>query len=562
MRRLLRFRFDRGFAFAGALIVLTTGLIAGVINENIVSSQKLRGLDILAGTLAQSVAAPLMFSDASAAQEGATALAANPEVDAVGVYSGQGDLIASFKRDAASDLPNHPDVRAAAYRGAFLDTVQTVERDRQHYGAVYVRLRREPGWSRVARYAPLGLLVLMTALVLAVTGAAQGALAQRAQALAEANGQLQAEMAERKKAQAALVHAQKMEAIGQLTGGVAHDFNNLLMVISGGVRLLEKGNANEEKRTMILTSMSQAVERGAGLTKQLLAFSRRQRLSPEIVTLQERIENLRPLLERSLRENISVKFDFEEPESVVKIDPGQFDLALLNLAVNARDAMPNGGLLSIRVAPSADAESVEISVIDTGQGMAPEVQARAFDPFFTTKDIGRGTGLGLSQVYGFALQSGGRCEIESEVGRGSLVRLVLPRSTETAAPRAEVAPRAAAGVGAVLVVEDDDGVASVVCEMLGDLGYTPTRVPNASEALAQIEGGARPDIIFSDIIMPGELSGIDLANEVRRRRPDLPILLTTGYGGGTDLSGHTFPVLRKPYDRDELGVALARVARG
>jgi CheY-like chemotaxis protein len=309
--------------------------------------------------------------------------------------------------------------------------------------------------------------------------------------------------------------------------------------------------------------MRQAVDRGAGLTKQLLAFSRRQKLSPEVVIVQDRIENLRALLERSLREDIALKIDFDTDPSPVKVDPSQFELAILNLTVNARDAMPSGGVVSIRVhnqQNAADGFAV-VSVSDNGVGMHADVAARAFDPFFTTKEVGKGTGLGLSQVYGFVLQSGGRCELDSREGGGTTVTLMLPLTDEPMPARiikAEVKP-IHNGAGEILVVEDDDTVASLVCDMIDDLGYTATRVPNAHEALARIERGLPVDAVFSDIIMPGGLNGIELAMELRRRRPDLPILLTTGYSGHGVAEAQDFPVLRKPYDRDELGAALAQL---
>jgi signal transduction histidine kinase/CheY-like chemotaxis protein len=435
-------------------------------------------------------------------------------------------------------------------------------------GWVYVELTAGSGAARWIRYVGVALLLLMAVVLIALASAAQRALAaanaelvRRADALAESNAQLTTEISERQKAQAALAQAQKMEAIGQLTGGIAHDFNNLLMVISSGLRLLES-RKGEERREAIVTSMRQAVDRGAALTKQLLAFSRRQKLAPEVVIAQDRIQMLRTLLERSLREDIALKFDFIVESSPIKVDPAQFDLAILNLAVNARDAMPNGGLISIQISELSDGaeDSVIVSVADNGAGMSAEVAARAFDPFFTTKEVGKGTGLGLSQVYGFALQSGGRCELESAEGFGTTVTLTLPRSDEAPAQARPPAKALSAGAGTVLVVEDDDAVADLVCEMVSDLGYKATRAPNAQDALERIERGLSVDIVFSDIIMPGGLNGIELASELRRRSPALPILLTTGYAGRSEeFETKGFRILRKPYDKDELGAALAEV---
>jgi len=310
--------------------------------------------------------------------------------------------------------------------------------------------------------------------------------------------------------------------------------------------------------------MRQAVDRGANVTRQLLTFARRQKLSPEVALLQERLSSIEPLLERSMREDVTLKRDFRGEDLAVKIDPGQFDLAVLNLAINARDAMPKGGSLTLRVEKVREGREAfaAIRIIDTGAGMSPEVKARAFDPFFTTKDVGNGTGLGLSQVYGFALQSGGRCEIDSAPGLGTTVTLLLPLAEEAPARPPAKASERNVSTGAVLMVEDDEGVGAMVAEMLADLGYEVTCVTNAQEALTRLDqDGAAVDVVFSDIIMPGGMTGIDLAREVRQRRPALPILLTTGYGGHDELEPHEFPVLRKPYDRDELGRALSRVMR-
>jgi len=520
-----------------------------------------------ARVLAASVSGALAFQDAAEAQYAVEALGANPDVGAVGVYATNGALfvrrVGEEGEPPAALAQNLP----ARFDDGFASASAPVVQDETPLGWVYVRLSSGSTVARWLRYIGVALLLVMAALMVILIGEAQRALgaanaelSRRADELAQSNQQLSSEISEKRKAQNALAQAQKMEAIGQLTGGVAHDFNNLLMVISSGLRLLETRD-DENKRASIVAAMRQAVDRGAGLTKQLLAFSRRQKLTPEVILVHERIENLRPLLERSLREDIALHVRTSAPAAAVKVDPGQFDIAVLNLAVNARDAMPGGGTLTISVeaAGGDEADAIAVRVADTGQGMAPEVQARAFDPFFTTKEVGKGTGLGLSQVYGFSMQSGGRSEIESEPGRGTVVSLILPLSAETPPPRAEPAPEQAGGTGAVLVVEDDDSVAAMVCEMIADLGYSVTRVPNAQEALQQIEGGAPVDLMFSDIIMPGGLNGIELAHEVRRRRPELPILLTTGYGGRGETEVQGFKVLRKPYDRDELGAALAEV---
>jgi PAS domain S-box-containing protein len=362
-----------------------------------------------------------------------------------------------------------------------------------------------------------------------------------------------------------LHQAQKLEALGQLTGGVAHDFNNLLMAISGGVSMLAGGKG--EQREKILKDMQQTVERGAGLTRQLLAFARRETLHPEIVDVGERITAMKEMLGRSLGPGIRLELLFPPGLWPIEVDRSHLELAILNLVINARDAMPDGGVLAIgaeNVSPEASTDgegSVSISVRDVGVGMAPEVRARAFEPFYSTKGPGRGTGLGLSQVHGFAEQSGGSARIESEVGRGTVVTLTLPRARKTAPSPGETAHPASAQQpvsGNILVVEDDDRVAVVVCAMIEDLGYRVTHVGDALQALEELgRSEERFDLVFSDIIMPGTLNGLQLAATIRERRPDLPIVLTSGYAGGTESQSElTYQVLEKPYGATELRAAF------
>ncbi|MGE0597112.1 MAG: ATP-binding protein [Hyphomonadaceae bacterium] len=563
-------------ALLTAVLLVVGGLLGAWMSEQSFRAQKVEQAQAHARVLAASVGAALAFQDLDEAQRAVDAVISIPNVASVGVYTTDGVL---FAGRAANDLP--PPARiveetAGRFADGFAVASMPVMQNGAEMGAVYVRLSTLSASGRWLRYIGVALLVVMAGVMVAVIAAAQRVLSganaeltRRAEALADSNAQLSAEMAERKKAESALAQSQKMEAIGQLTGGVAHDFNNLLMVISSGLRLLESRD-DPQKRAAIVASMRQAVDRGASLTKQLLAFARRQKLTPEVVDVRVRIEGMRSLLERSLREDITIDYALADDMCAVKVDPSQLELAVLNLAVNARDAMPSGGALSISAEglPSTNTEphgAVRIVVADTGAGMAPDVVQRAFDPFFTTKAVGEGTGLGLSQVYGFALQSGGRCEIESAPGQGTRVILTLPCTDEPlpqAAPaQIEAPPEPAPAAGDVLVVEDDDGVAAFVCEMIADLGYRPTRVENADSALNALDSGAPVQLVFSDIIMPGGMSGIDLAQEIRRRRPDLPVLLTTGYGGKEEIDAHGFAVLRKPYDRDDLGAAFARMQR-
>jgi signal transduction histidine kinase/CheY-like chemotaxis protein len=405
---------------------------------------------------------------------------------------------------------------------------------------------------------------------------------RRAEAgLRELNDALESRVAERMAAekarraeleatQAALRQAQSLEAIGQLTGGVAHDFNNLLMVISGGLDLLDEP-MDDARRRRIIHSMTQATERGASLIRQLLAFARRQSLAPEPIDLTRQIAGMHELLDRTLRGDVEVATRFAPDLWPVTADPAELELVLLNLCVNARDAMPQGGTITIAAEnagpvrnPALAGDFVRLSVIDSGTGMTPEVMARVFEPFFTTKEIGKGSGLGLAQVHGFALQSGGSVEVASTVGQGTTFALLLPRSA--VAPAAPERPAPVAGrpaeaeAGAVLLVEDDDEVAALVAEMLQAVGYSVTRAASAAAALGALADARAIDIIFSDVMMPGAMNGIDLAREIRRRRPGLPIVLTSGYADaarqGAEAEG--IALLPKPYRIQDLAAALRR----
>ena len=393
---------------------------------------------------------------------------------------------------------------------------------------------------------------------------------ERTRALAESNEQLRVEMAERARVEETLRQAQKIEAIGRLTGGVAHDFNNLLMVISGGLDMLDR-QADPARRRRLMDGMIQAAQRGASLTRQLLVFSRRQELRPEPVDIARQIGGMRELLDRSLRGDVHVMFDFPDTLWPVEVDPGELELVVLNLAVNARDAMPTGGTIVVRGEnlpnwkdDEVAGDYVRLSVVDTGTGMTDDVRLRVFEPFFTTKDIGKGSGLGLAQVYGFAKQSRGSVCIDSEVGRGTAIALYLPRSEHAASGRQHHLvdlhrPRLRhRDEGRILLVEDDDEVAALVSEMLRQLGYEVTRAASAAAALGALADGRAVDLVFSDVMMPGGMNGVELAREIQKRRSDVPILLTSGYSGAAVHAAKEAGVriLSKPYRIDELAAAL------
>jgi CheY-like chemotaxis protein len=370
-----------------------------------------------------------------------------------------------------------------------------------------------------------------------------------------------------------------METIGRLTGGIAHDFNNLLTVVSGNAELL-RDQAPDDRVARRASAIRRAAKQGERLTRQLLAFSRRQMLRPEPVDLRERTHEISEMLSRSLREDIEVSVDIPQDLWPVVVDPAEFELALLNLGVNARDAMPNGGRFRVAARNLSlrcdDAESkglagdfVAVTLSDTGIGMTAEVQARAFEPYFTTKEVGGGSGLGLSQVYGFARQSGGVALLESEIGQGTSITLYLPRATETsiaplAAPldsmRSQDSAKSAVPAR-LLLVEDNVEVARATTELLQDIGLQVIWARDGKAALATFERDPTIEIVMSDIVMPGGMSGLDLGRALRENHPDLPVLLTTGYSQyAPQVVKEGFVLLEKPYHRDALAISIRRAA--
>ena len=366
-----------------------------------------------------------------------------------------------------------------------------------------------------------------------------------------------------------LTQAQKMEALGQLTGGIAHDFNNLLMIVSGYAQILQS-RLREAKDVQAVEAIRAAANRGEKLTRQLLAFSRRQQLVPVVVDLREHIDAVRDMLVPSLRGNIELVCDIEDKVWPVEVDLGELELALVNIAVNARDAMPDGGTITLSArnvvlkpgsaAGSLAGEFVALAIIDTGAGMPADVLQRVFEPFFTTKPIGKGTGLGLSQVHGFASQSGGAVTVSSEPGDGTVVTIYLPRSTKTTSANAGEAAASSGDEthGTVLVVEDSRAVAEVTTSLLEQLGYRVVRAENAAEALRHLQQGIGVDLLFSDIVMPGAINGIGLAQICQERFPDIPVLLTTGFSDAAQAADGRFEILRKPFELAALEHAIER----
>ena len=556
-------------------ILLAAGLAVSVVNERNTRDQLAREGGAQADLLASAVSGALAFDDRAAARDYVEAVQVNPNVLAAAVYDARNRKVVAFGRPGEV-MPEvaTPQGDGTRFRDGHIYVVRRVVEGGQLLGTARLRMTATPAGQRFSRNAGLILVLALAALLVAVLALTQSALRRanlalsaRAADLAAANAQLQEQMTEREKAEEALRQSQKMEAIGRLTGGVAHDFNNLLMVASSAMDLLMRTD-DPARRATLFDGMRQAIDRGAGLTRQLLAFSRRAPLKTSVVDVGRQVENMRILLERSLREDIAVRIETRGPLRPVEIDVGELELAVLNLAVNARDAMPDGGELSIvvRGEPSAGArpDHICIEVADTGSGISEAVLSRVFEPFFTTKEVGQGTGLGLSQVYGFARSSGGDVTVRSTMGEGAVFTLRLPATDKPADAGAEPAVRpVAAGEGRVLLVEDDDAVAAGVGHMLRDLGYSYVRACSGDDALTLFGEDRGFDLVLSDMVMPGRLGGLACAIELRALSPDLPIILSTGFSEAAPAAtANGFPLLSKPYSMEDLARLLATQMRG
>jgi signal transduction histidine kinase len=428
-------------ALVAAAALLAAGVLMAIYQEQLYSSQQIKSVREQAQILAGSVGAAVVFDDHNAAQEYVDALRVNPELEGTGIYNAHGQLMAGFARDTR--LPAMVTDTKTSLGAGYIDITVPVSRSGDQVGIVLLRAVTEPEERRIARYAGLILLVTMGALVIAVLSFSQAALSRRAQQLANVNRRLQQEMEERRKTEEALRQSHKMEAIGQLSGGIAHDFNNLIMIVKGNLRLLKrKLGAEAEQANTYIASADEALDRAAHLTQRILAFSRRQPLTPQRVNLSTLAQGLLELIRHSVGEKVEITMRLNASWSTL-CDINQMENVLLNLAINARDAMPDGGRLVIETRdvslslPPPDVEGefvpgdyVALAVIDTGTGMPEEVRRRAVDPFFTTKPQGKGTGLGLSMTFGFVRQSGGYLAIDSALGRGTSITILMPRDQE------------------------------------------------------------------------------------------------------------------------------------
>jgi signal transduction histidine kinase len=572
MRRLANLPARWSNAPAAIIVIVAFLLLAGIgiILQNEAAYRDLQEQETRAQAdiLAASVTAALDFGDRPAAQEAVDAVRVNRQIRALGVYAESGALIASYGRDGATPPPHYADPFPAPPE--LISAIVPVISRGERIGTVYLAADPEPLSRRLTRYFVISLLVLMAALVVAVLGLAQNALRranreleERAEALVHANAELKVQVSERTKAEDQLRQSHKMQALGQLTGGIAHDFNNLLTVIQGSADMLRRPGLADDKRIRFAEAVVQASSRAAALTGQLLAFARRQPLRPEVIEVNALIRDMTDLLDRTLGERIEVRTILSPDACSVEADRAQLESALLNVAVNARDAMPDGGLLTIRTAMFDEAPArrmIGVSISDSGVGMDPDTLDRAFEPFFTTKATGKGTGLGLSQVYGFASQSGGDVRIESAPGAGTTVTLLLPCTGSRGGRReAEIY----AGIerhrtGRILLVEDNEEVGEFAETLLGELGHEVARVRSGEAALAAALDDAY-DAVFTDVVMPG-MSGLELAEQLAELRPKLPVILTTGYSDEIAKSGAGGrPVILKPYRLETLAAAIDEV---
>src|SRR3984885_11581417 len=362
-----------------------------------------------------------------------------------------------------------------------------------------------------------------------------------------------------------LAQSQKLDALGQLTGGVAHDFNNLLMVITGSLSALKKAAEGDPKALRAVQAIDAASQRGAALTSLLLSFARRQSVNPQTTDVRERIYSMRDVLDTGLGSGVELRIEVDEGIWPIKVDAAEFETALVNLVINARDAMPQGGNVTVHAGNVfvdggvTRGDFVAIKVKDTGTGIPDDVLAKIFDPFFTTKPIGKGTGLGLSQVHGFVHQAGGAIAVDSELGKGTTFTVSLPRST---ADRKKLPGKSSRrGTGTVLLVEDNPEVAIASTGLLEELGYAVRWASDVDTALSEIAADGI-DLVLSDIVMPGKMDGLALARILKKKHPGLPILLASGYSEAAQNAAAEFPILRKPYQIHELNEALSRLGPG
>jgi PAS domain S-box-containing protein len=516
--------------------------------------------------------------DACVAQIGQLALAA-PNLDAA--IAGTPQIVAAaLGIEAVAILLRHPQLKHMQARGAIgvrHDAIEALS------WAMLLEQNRNQTFASEAVAANLGfhgcaIIPLIdlnepAGALIALSGRNHAEFDRDAMHFLQSVANLMAAALQRIRVEEQLSHAQRLEAIGQLTGGVAHDFNNLLTVISGNLQILEDELADRPAAQQIIGTALRAVGRGAELTRKLLAFARRQRLAPRACEAGKLLDDVGAMLRRTLGESVQLQISCPAGIAPVYADPGQFEAALVNLALNARDAMPRGGLLSIGAAERMidDTQAMDdlkpgdyvvFTVRDTGLGMPPEILARALEPFFTTKEQGKGSGLGLSMVYGFIKQSGGRLTVESQLGYGTAIQMYLPAAASGSVSATDTVARASSrGSETILVVEDEEDVRDIATAFLRSLGYAVRSAESAQAALEQLGAHADIALLFSDVVLGTGMNGFELADAARRLRTGLPVLLTSGYehAAADSDAAQRFTLLQKPYRREELAAAVRAI---
>jgi signal transduction histidine kinase/ActR/RegA family two-component response regulator len=566
----------------GVWVLVAASIVIGVANENAYWLRRGDSLAAQAGILAGEVEPALVFQDAAAAREAVGALAADRQIEAAGVYDGRGRLIAHYARDSARTPPRAPAPGRGREQGK--STVAAlVLHENKPIGSVFLRTEAEPMTVLIGRHAGIVLLLLTAMAVLAILQTVQLALTRavregeaRAESLRRMNLELEDQIHRREAAEEALRQAQKMETLGQLTGGIAHDFNNLLQSVQGSLDLIGRRPEDAARVRRLAAAGLEAAERGARLTAQLLAFSRAQKLEMRPLDLAAVAAHLGEILPSALGPAARVVFDLEDAPMPVVADVTQLEVAVLNLCINARDAMPDGGEVTVRTRRRWIDDDPELppgdymllSVSDTGAGMTPEVQARAFEPFFTTKKVGKGTGLGLAQVYGIARQAAGAARIDSTEGVGTTVTIYLPRIEQAAAAGPGLAEARApqppvATEARILVIDDDAGVRAYILEALETFGYAPMSAGDGPTGL-RILSDEPVDLLIVDYAMP-LMTGAEVARSALAMRPTLPILFVSGYAETEALEravSQPIRLLRKPFDSRTLGIAVQAALSG
>ena len=536
-----------------ALLLLAASVAVAFQLERVGQLEKARQSAVQAQILASGIAAPLAFDDDVALQEYLNALRADPQITAAAAFRPDGTLVTGYARPPAR-LPSRNALAEPRIVGNTLIVTAPVLQGNMKLGSVYLQSTVDSWSRRVTRYLGLAVIAVLASLLIVVLAASYASLRK-------AHQELQNEIANRMQAEEALRQSQKMEAMGQLTGGVAHDFNNLLMVASGGLDLMERTD-DPVKIAKLKAGIRQAVDRGSKLTKQLLAFARRSPLKPEVIDLRERVSGMDALLERSLGEGIRVAMHLPGDLWPVEVDASELEVAILNIVLNARDAMPRGGVIVIEAANAPGdgkrGDCVQLALTDQGSGIPVDQVTKIFEPFYTTKGVGQGTGLGLSQVYGFVRASGGDVRVDSIEGRGTTITLILPRTTKNPAQHVEdVQAMVAPGQHRILLVEDDDTVATTVGGMLAELGYETERAENGDAALRRLDRERNFSLVLSDMIMPGDVSGIDLVRRVGQNWPALPTMLMTGYSAAAaSAAKEGIRLLSKPFSIQDLSVQI------